>query len=101
MKDMIERAREDASLQGLGGAEKVAQRLPFIFKEFIDTATNQYKAAGKSNEEIAKILNPKIKEFNESLNVLTGAVKPKIIPVDPFIKKDNMPKKGEDGIWRF
>jgi len=95
MKDMIERAKEDASLQGLGGAEKVAQRLPFIFKEFIDTATNQYKAAGKSDGEIAKILNPKIIEFNESLNVLTGAVKPKIIP------KDNMPKEGKDGIWRF
>lgn len=101
MKDMIADAKGDASLQGLGGAEKVAQRLPFIFKEFLDTATNQYKAAGKSDEEIAKILNPKIKEFNESLNVLTGVVKPKIIPVDPFIKKDNMPKKGEDGIWRF
>ena len=95
MKDMIADAKGDASLQGLGGAEKVAQRLPFIFKEFLDTATNQYKAAGKSDEEIAKILNPKIKEFNESLNVLTGAVKPKIIP------KDNMPKKGKDGIWRF
>jgi len=95
MKDMIADAKGDASLQGLGGAEKVAQRLPFIFKEFLDTATNQYKAAGKSDEEIAKILNPKIKKFNESLNVLTGAVKPKIIP------KDNMPKKGKDGIWRF
>ena len=95
MKDMIADAKGDASLQGLGGAEKVAQRLPFIFKEFIDTATNQYKAAGKSDGEIAKILNPKIIEFNESLNVLTGAVKPKIIP------KDNMPKEGKDGIWRF
>ena len=95
MKDMIADAKGDASLLGLGCAEKVAQRLPFIFKEFLDTATNQYKAAVKSHEEIAKILNPKIIEFNESLNVLTGAVKPKIIP------KDNMPKKGKDGIWRF
>jgi hypothetical protein len=95
MKDMLTEAKGDAALQGLGGAEKVAQKLPFIFKEFLDTATNQYKAAGKSDEEIAKILNPKIKEFNESLNVLTGAVKPKIIP------KDNMPKKDKDGIWRF
>jgi hypothetical protein len=72
MKDMIVDAKKDAKLQGLGGAKLVEERLPFIFKEFLDTAINQYTAAGKTTDEIAELVNPKIKEFNAAMNKLKG-----------------------------
>ena len=98
LKDMISTAKDDSKLQGLGGAAKVSQRLPFIFKEFLDTARSNFKAAGKSEEEVAEILNPKIKEFNEALNKLNGASK-QTGQVPPSFKKMSFDKK--KGIWVF
>ena len=98
MKDMIRDAKKDTNLSGLGGATKVRDRLPTIFKEFLDTATNKYKAAGKTDAEIATILNPKIKAFNEAMNKLSGI---KIEGDDSFDEGFKMPTKGEDGIYRF
>jgi len=72
LKDMIKDAKEDASLRGLGGAEKVRQKLPFIFKEFLDSAQSSYKLAGWTDNEIAKELNPKIKEFQKVMANLAG-----------------------------
>jgi len=99
MKDMIRDAKQDTDLSGLGGATKVKDRLPTIFKEFLDTARNRYKAAGKSDEEIAAILNPKIIKFNESMAKLAGAsVVENNIPSN---QKIIIPKKGKDGVFRF
>ena len=72
MKDMIVDAKKDSKLQGLGGAKLVEERLPFIFKEFLDTAINQYAAAGKTPNEIAELINPKIEEFNAAMDKLKG-----------------------------
>jgi hypothetical protein len=101
MKDMIRDAKDDTELSGLGGATKVKDRLPTIFKEFLDTARNRYKAAGKTDNEIAAILNPKIKKFNESMAKLAGASVTETegdMPADDDFK---MPIKGEDGVFRF
>ena len=98
MKDMIRDAKKDTNLSGLGGATKVRDRLPTIFKEFLDTATNKYKAAGKTDAEIAIILNPKITAFNDAMNKLSGI---KIEDDDSFDEGFKMPTKGEDGIYRF
>ena len=98
MKDMIRDAKKDTSLSGLGGATKVRDRLPTIFKEFLDTATNKYRAAGKTEAEIGAILNPKIKAFNDAMNKLSG-IKPE--GDDSFDEGFKMPTKGEDGVYRF
>ena len=95
MKDMIRDAKDDTSLSGLGGATKVKDRLPTIFQEFLDTATNRFKAAGKKDEEIAAILNPKIIKFNEAMAKLSGIENTKTD------QKFTPPKKGKDGIYRF
>jgi len=95
MKDMIRDAKDDTSLSGLGGATKVKDRLPTIFQEFLDTATNRFKAAGKKDEEIAAILNPKIIKFNEAMAKLSGIK-------DTKTDQNFTPlKKGKDGIFRF
>jgi len=95
MKDMIRDAKDDTSLSGLGGATKVKDRLPTIFQEFLDTATNRFKAAGKKDEEIAAILNPKIIKFNEAMATLSG------IKDTKTDQKFTPLKKGKDGIYRF
>ena len=98
LKAMIEDAKEDAKLQGLGGSELVKQRLPFIFKEFLDTTINQYEAAGKTETEIAAIINPKIKEFNAAMARLSGI---DVTSTENKTSVDGGLKKGEDGVWRF
>ena len=102
---MIKDAKEDASLRGLGGAEKVRQKLPFIFKEFLDSAQSSYKLAGWTDEKIAKDLNPKIKEFQNVMAKLSG--------MDIFSGqtksggrlgkkgKNRKMKQNESGIWVF
>ena len=98
LKDMITDAKRDANLTGLGGATKIKQRLPFIFKEFIDTATTQYKAAGKTPEQIAAILNPKIKEFNTAMSNMSdssGTLK------NDASSKIKVPTKNADGVYVF
>ena len=106
MKDFVRDAKADASLRGLGGAEKVRQKLPFIFKEFLDSATSSYELAGWSQDEIAKELNPKIAEFNEAMKKLSGMdiSTGKEKPGGRLGKKKKTYENfapGEDGIWRF
>ena len=72
MKDMIRDAKDDTSLSDLGGAAKVRDRLPTIFKEFLDTARNRLKSSGKTDEEIIAILNPRIQEFNNLMGQFAG-----------------------------
>ena len=72
MKDMIRDAKDDTSLSDLGGAAKVRDRLPTIFKEFLDTARNRLKSSGKTDEEIMAILNPRIQEFNNLMGQFAG-----------------------------
>jgi len=67
LKDMITDAKEDAALQGLGGITKVKEKLPFLLQEFVSTAKTRYKQAGLKDEEINKILAPKIAEFEKAL----------------------------------
>ena len=72
MKDMIRDAKQDTDLSGLGGAAKIRDRLPVIFREFLATARNRLRSAGRSDEEIASILNPKIEEFNTLMSQFAG-----------------------------
>lgn len=65
MKDMIDTAKADAKLTGLGGVEKVKERILPLANEFIDSTIQQLKLAGKNEEEIASIINPKIKELRQ------------------------------------
>jgi hypothetical protein len=106
LKDMIRDAKDDAALRGLGGAEKVRQKLPFIFKEFLDSAKSSYELAGWSPDEIARKLNPKIQEFKETMANLAGMD----ISTGKEKSGGRLGKKkktyenfapGEDGIWRF
>ena len=103
MKDFVRDAKQDASLRGLGGSEKVRQKLPFIFKEFLDSATSSYELAGWSKEAIAKELNPKISEFNEAMEKLSGM---EITPTDKTPSGGRLQKKKikklvfEDGMWK-
>ena len=65
LKDMINTAKDDAKLTGLGGVQKVQERLRPLAAEFIDSAYNKLKLSGKNDQEIGAILNPKIAEFNK------------------------------------
>tara|TARA_R100000808_G_C2143437_1_gene151224 strand:- start:1320 stop:2378 length:1059 start_codon:yes stop_codon:yes gene_type:complete len=104
MKDFVRDAKQDASLRGLGGAEKVRQKLPFIFKEFLDSARSSYKLAGWEEEEIAKALNPKIKQFNEVMSKLSAMdVSTGKKSGGRFGKKvkNRKMKQNESGVWVF
>jgi hypothetical protein len=92
LKDMITDAKEDASLQGLGGISKVKEKLPFLLQEFVSTAKTRYKQAGLNDEEINKILAPKIVEFEKALLGSEEQTKttPKKQPGLIFDKKKNM-----------
>jgi len=52
MKDMIDTAKSDAKLTGLGGVEKIKERILPLANEFIDSAVQQLRLAGKDEEEI-------------------------------------------------
>jgi len=72
MKDMLSEAKQDANLTGLGGVIKVREKLPTLFKEFMDNARSQYKLGGMSDPQIDILINAKTKEFE---NALGGKVK--------------------------
>lgn len=72
MKDMLVEAKQDANLTGLGGVIKVREKLPTLFKEFMDNARSQYKLGGMSDPQIDILINAKTKEFE---NALGGKVK--------------------------
>jgi hypothetical protein len=97
MKDMIRDAKDDVKLGGLGGATKIRDRLPVLFQEILDSARNRYKAAGRTEAEIAAILNPKIEAFNAAISKLSG-IKDDTPAFDEGFK---MPTQGTDGVWRF
>ena len=102
LKDMIRDAKDDAALRGLGGAEKVRQKLPFIFKEFLDSAKSSYKLAGWSDDEIAKKLNPKIQEFKETMASLAGMdISTGKEKSGGRLGKKKKLKQNESGIWVF
>ena len=99
---MIRDAKDDAALRGLGGAEKVRQKLPFIFKEFLDSAKSSYKLAGWSDDEIAKKLNPKIQEFKETMASLAGMdISTGKEKSGGRLGKKKKLKQNESGIWVF
>jgi len=101
MKDMIRDAKQDTELTGLGGAAKIRDRLPVIFREFLDTARNRLKSAGKTDEEIAAALNPKIQEFNTLMSQLAGvtAVDDKPVKLGKG-KKRKFKLEFIDGVYR-
>ncbi|BAQ88791.1 hypothetical protein [uncultured Mediterranean phage uvMED] len=67
MKDMIVDAKDDAKLTGLGGVKGVRDKLPALFNEQLNFVKKNYELAGKTEEEIAAILNPQIRAFNEAM----------------------------------
>ena len=105
LKDMIKDAKDDASLRGLGGSEKVRQKLPFIFKEFLDSAQSSYRLAGWTDNEIAKELNPKIKEFQKVMAKLSGmdisSGQTKTGGRIGKKTKNRKMKQNESGVWVF
>ena len=69
LKDMIDTAKADAKLTGLGGVQKVKEKILPLANEFIDSAVQQLRLAGKNEQEIKSIINPKIKELRQYMFV--------------------------------
>ena len=64
LKDMIQDAKQDTKLSGLGGAENVIDKISFLAREFSDTAATQYQVGGKNQEFIKNKLSPYQTLFN-------------------------------------
>ena len=69
MKDMLVEAKQDANLTGLGGVKKVREKLPTLFKEFMENSKSQYKLAGMSDPQIDILIKAKTQEFENALGI--------------------------------
>jgi len=68
LKDMIKDAESDTDLRGLGGVQKAQEKLQFLAAELTDSAIRQFKASGKSNQEINELIEPYKNIFSEQQN---------------------------------